>query len=98
MAMIWAWITDLGNSKMVALVLFMTTFIAILLYIFGSPKRSRQYEDYRYIPLNDDEDPRDPYHSHERREFKTEHSPQELGRRGEGHDNRHLRPQGQRKS
>jgi cbb3-type cytochrome oxidase subunit 3 len=60
MAEAWFWITDLGNSKMVALLLFMSTFIAIVLYLFSNRLRSRRFESYRYIPLDDEDSDRDP--------------------------------------
>lgn len=56
----WEWITDLGNSKMVALLLFMSTFIGIVIYLFAKPSRARQFETYRYIPLDDDDSHREP--------------------------------------
>lgn len=60
MAEFWSWITDLGNSKIVALLLFMTTFIAIVIYLFASGRRSKRFESYRYIPLDDEDSPLDP--------------------------------------
>lgn len=53
---LWYWITDLGNSKIVALLLFATTFVGILLYTFTGKKRSRRLESYRYIPFQDERD------------------------------------------
>lgn len=52
---LWYWITDLNNSKMVALLLFFSTFVGILIYLFSSRKRSERLESYRYIPFDDDE-------------------------------------------
>jgi cbb3-type cytochrome oxidase subunit 3 len=60
MAEFWGWITDLGSSKIVALLLFMTTFIAIVVYLFSSRHRSARLESYRYIPLDDEDSPLDP--------------------------------------
>lgn len=51
----WRWITDLGNSKIVALLIFFTTFIGILIYVFASKTRSRRLESYKYIPLQDED-------------------------------------------
>lgn len=59
----WYWITDLGNSKIVALLLFMTTFIVIVIYLFSSRRRSHRFESYRYIPLDDEDSPLDPHRS-----------------------------------
>lgn len=54
----WLWITDLGNSKMVALVIFFTTFVGILIYVYTGKERSKRLESYRYVPfLDDDENP-----------------------------------------
>jgi cbb3-type cytochrome oxidase subunit 3 len=60
MAELWSWITDLGNSKIVALLIFMTTFIVIVVYLFSSRQRSARLESYRYIPLDDEDSPLDP--------------------------------------
>jgi cbb3-type cytochrome oxidase subunit 3 len=55
-AEVWQWITQLGNSKIVALLLFFGTFIGILLYIFTNKQRSERLETYKYMPFQDDED------------------------------------------
>ena len=55
MGQIWEWFTDLGNSKIVALLLFFGTFIGILIYVFASKKRSERLESYKFIPLQDEE-------------------------------------------
>jgi len=60
MTEVWSWITDLGNSKIVALLLFMGTFLAIVIYLFSSRRRSTRFESYRYIPLDDEDSPLDP--------------------------------------
>lgn len=60
MTELWSWITDLGNSKMIALLLFMGTFVAIVIYLFSSRRRSTRFESYRYIPLDDEDSPLDP--------------------------------------
>ena len=57
MADLWLWITDLGNSKIVALLLFFSTFVGILIYLFSSRSRSDRLESYRYIPFDDEETP-----------------------------------------
>lgn len=61
MMTLWQWITDHGNSKIVALLLFMGTFLAILIYLFSNRSRARKMETYRFIPLEDDASPLDPY-------------------------------------
>jgi cbb3-type cytochrome oxidase subunit 3 len=52
----WQWITQLGNSKIVALLLFFGTFIGILLYVFSNKQRSERLENYKYMPFQDEED------------------------------------------
>lgn len=54
MAELWLWITDLGNSKIVALLLFFGTFVGIIIYLFSSRSRSERLESYRYMPFDDD--------------------------------------------
>lgn len=56
MAEFWTWITDLGNSKIAALVIFFTTFVGIILYIYSSKNRGQRLESYKYIPFADDQD------------------------------------------
>ncbi|OOG23084.1 hypothetical protein B1C78_12480 [Thioalkalivibrio denitrificans] len=53
---LWYWIADLSNSKIVALLLFSTTFVGILLYVFTNRHRTERLESYRYMPFEDDED------------------------------------------
>jgi cbb3-type cytochrome oxidase subunit 3 len=53
---LWYWIADMSNSKIVALLLFSTTFVGILVYVFTGKKRSERLESYRYIPFQDDDD------------------------------------------
>jgi cbb3-type cytochrome oxidase subunit 3 len=55
-AEVWNWITDLGNSKITALLIFFTTFVGILLYVFTNKKRSARLESYKYMPFDDDTD------------------------------------------
>ena len=56
MAEFWGWITDLSNSKMVALILFFSTFVGILIYLYSSRGRSERLESYKYMPFDDDAD------------------------------------------
>ncbi|HHH43361.1 MAG TPA: cbb3-type cytochrome c oxidase subunit 3 [Gammaproteobacteria bacterium] len=49
------WFTRFENSKVVALLLFFTTFCAILVYLYTGRKRAERLESYKYIPLQDDE-------------------------------------------
>ena len=56
MADFWTWILDLGKSKTVALLIFFTTFVGIVLYVYSSKRRSERLESYRYMPLMDDDE------------------------------------------
>ena len=49
------WFGRLENSKILALLLFFTTFCGIVIYVYTGKKRSRRLESYKYIPLQDDE-------------------------------------------
>lgn len=62
MSEIFEWFLDLRNSKIAALLIFFTTFIGIIIYIYGSKKRSERLETYRNIPfLDDDNDELNPH-------------------------------------
>ncbi len=50
------WIMDIGNSQTVALLIFFTVFIGILLYVFASRKRGERLESYRFTPFLDEDD------------------------------------------
>ncbi|NHZ69697.1 MAG: CcoQ/FixQ family Cbb3-type cytochrome c oxidase assembly chaperone [Thermotogales bacterium] len=49
------WFTRFENSKVVALLLFFTTFCAILIYLYTGKKRAKRLESYKYMPLQEDE-------------------------------------------
>lgn len=53
---IFAWFTDMGNTKPLALVMFFIGFVSIIVYVFSSKKRSKRLESYKNIPLDDDDD------------------------------------------
>lgn len=53
---VWMWLTDLGNSKITALIIFFVTFVGILIYVYTGKERSKRLESYRYVPFLDDED------------------------------------------
>ncbi len=56
-----AWFMVLSNAKIVSMLILMSTFTAILIYVYGSKKRGKRLEEYRNIPfLDDDQDPRIP--------------------------------------
>lgn len=52
----WLWVADMGNSKVLALLIFFSTFIGILLYVYASRERSERLESYRYVPFLDEEE------------------------------------------
>jgi cbb3-type cytochrome oxidase subunit 3 len=52
----WTWILDLGNSSTVALLIFFTAFVSIVIYIYSGRKRSERLESYRYMPLMDEDE------------------------------------------
>ena len=54
---IFEWFMVMANNKSVTLVIFVVTFVAIIIYVYGSKKRSARFEEYRNIPfLDDDQD------------------------------------------
>lgn len=52
---IWQWFTDLGNSKIAALLIFFPLFLLIVFYVYGSRTRSERLETYKYMPFQDDD-------------------------------------------
>lgn len=56
MSEIWAWLGDLGNSKVLALLIFFTTFVGIVLYVYTGKQRKERLESYKNIPFIDDEE------------------------------------------
>ena len=54
MADIWLWLTDLGNSKILALLIFFPLFVGMLLYVYTGKKRGERLESYKNIPLEDE--------------------------------------------
>ncbi|MFP4161525.1 MAG: cbb3-type cytochrome oxidase subunit 3 [Ectothiorhodospira sp.] len=54
----WTWITDPGNGRIVLLPLLFGTFLGIVFYLYGSPRRGRRLESYRHMPF-EDEPPRE---------------------------------------
>ncbi len=57
---IFDWFMIMANNKSVTLVIFVATFTAIIIYVYGSKKRSARLETYRNIPFLDDNDLRVP--------------------------------------
>lgn len=52
---IWMWLTDLGNSKMTALLIFFPLFMGMLFYVYTNKQRGKRLESYKYIPFNEDQ-------------------------------------------
>lgn len=53
------WFTRPENTKPLGLIIFFVTFVAIVLYVYGSKKRGEKLESYRHLPFVDDEDYKD---------------------------------------
>jgi cbb3-type cytochrome oxidase subunit 3 len=49
------WLSDMGNTKPLALVIFFVVFVGIVLYVFTGKKRSKRLESYKNIPFLDDQ-------------------------------------------
>ena len=49
------WFSRPENTKPLALLIFFVTFMGIVIYVYGSKKRSQKIESYRDIPFLDDE-------------------------------------------
>lgn len=63
---IFEWFLVMANNKSVTLVIFVVTFIAILIYVYGSKKRSKRFETYRNIPFLDDDNDLEPHQTQEK--------------------------------
>ena len=48
------WFMVLANAKIVSMLILFSTFIAIVIYVYGNKKRSERFETYRNIPFLDD--------------------------------------------
>lgn len=49
------WFSKPENTKPLALLIFFVTFAGIVLYVYGSKKRSKRLESYKDIPFLDDD-------------------------------------------
>jgi cbb3-type cytochrome oxidase subunit 3 len=49
------WLSQMENTKPLALVIFFVVFVAILLYVFTGKKRSKRLESYKNIPFLEDD-------------------------------------------
>ncbi len=50
------WVLDLSNAKSLGLVIFFTTFVGIILYVYTGKERSKRLESYKNIPFLNDND------------------------------------------
>lgn len=57
--MISAWLAQPGNGKALGLVIFFITFVAIVVWVYGSKKRGQKLESYKNIPFQDEETERE---------------------------------------
>ncbi len=55
MSAIFEWLSNMENTKPLALVIFFVTFILIVGYVYSGKKRRQRFESYRYIPFQDDD-------------------------------------------
>ena len=51
------WLSNMENTKPLALVIFFVVFVGILLYVFTGKRRTRRLESYKNIPFLDDDAP-----------------------------------------
>ena len=51
------WLSNMENTKPLALVIFFVVFVAILLYVFTGKKRAKRLESYKNIPFLEDDPP-----------------------------------------
>lgn len=49
------WFMVMANNKSVTLLIFFITFVGILIYVYGSKKRSKRLETYKNIPFMDED-------------------------------------------
>ena len=57
---IFEWFMVMANNKAATLIIFVVTFLAIIIYVYGSKNRSKRLETYRNIPFLDDDPEREP--------------------------------------
>lgn len=50
------WLSHAENTKPLALVILFVSFCVIVLWTYGSRKRSKQLEEHKHIPFLDDGD------------------------------------------
>ncbi len=50
------WLSHAENAKSLGLVIFFVTFCLIVLWVYGSRRRSQRLEEHKYIPFLDEAD------------------------------------------
>lgn len=50
------WLSQMENTKPLALVIFFVTFVGIILWVFSGKQRGERLESYKNIPFLDDDD------------------------------------------
>lgn len=55
------WFANPANSKPLGLLIFFVTFCLILLWVYGSRKRSDKLEEHKNIPFLDDDNKEPPH-------------------------------------
>jgi len=55
----WQWIVQPRNAGTVALLLFFFGFMGVVIYVYTGKARKQRLESYKWIPLEDDDGPRD---------------------------------------
>lgn len=53
---IFAWLGDMENSKPLALILFFSAFVGIILYVYTGKRRKQRLESYKDIPFMEDDE------------------------------------------
>jgi cbb3-type cytochrome oxidase subunit 3 len=53
------WLSNMENTKPLALVIFFVVFVGILLYVFTGKKRGKRLESYKNIPFLEGDEPAD---------------------------------------
>ena len=51
------WLSNMENTKPLALVIFFVVFVGILIYVFTGKKRGKRLESYKNIPFQEDDEP-----------------------------------------
>ncbi len=69
---IFEWFMVMAHNKAVTVIIFIVTFLAIIIYVYGNKKRSARFEEYRNIPFLDDELGRAPGRLDEHQHIKGE--------------------------